>query len=151
MMSRQLQAKPSATTGNLARQLAAITIAFVIAVLLAQPAAAATDAQMEAEAAGFASVCSDGGGVASVHYEFNADGSLAGIRVACDDGGANGQVCAVEADGYSWCSFDFTQPSQSPVESTRPGAGTVGGAQDPGGQGNPVTDPASGPINRNGN
>jgi hypothetical protein len=132
------------------RQLTALTVAVGIAVLLTQSAAASTDAEMETNAGYFVSICQMDGGTASVQYEFNADGSLASITVFCA-GGAGNQTCFVEADGWSSCTEPFTQTPQTPVDSTRPGAGSVGGVQDPAGRGNPVTDPASGPINRNGN
>lgn len=130
-------------------RLIAIALALVLAGLLAQ-SASASDNSMEADANNFAAACTAAGGVASAHYEFNPDGSLASIRVSCVGGQLDGQICGVDADGWSYCSNPFTRTPQTPVESTRPGAGTVGGVLETSGQGAPATDPASGAVGPNG-
>ena len=66
------------------------------------------------------------------------------MQTACSGGQADGQVCTATPDSFD-CTFPFTHPPQTPVQSTRPGGGVVGGVVDTSG---PVA-PASGAAGAN--
>ncbi len=119
--------------GEALRWLGALAVTLALAVLVAEPAAAAKDTEMQANSQSAADVCTFTGGTAIMDYDYNVDGSVSSIQTTCDGGQADGQVCTATPSSFE-CTFPFTQPPKTPVQSTRPGAGVVGGVVDTPGQ-----------------
>jgi hypothetical protein len=131
--AHRLAAHRGTSTREMPRRLGAFAVALSFAVLVAQPAAA-SDAQMESDSKNIAvGVCTFAGGTAMMDHVLNADGSLASIQTTCLGGQADGQVCTATQSSFD-CTFPFTHPPETPIQSVRPGAGSVAGAVDSSGQ-----------------